>query len=82
MDQCSTSFAFFYAPTYVSVYFEQLSAKTDEILWSAQHKTVKRKYGISREHLEMESCQVYEPAIQEVVGTAIQTLPDGPDSVS
>jgi hypothetical protein len=82
MDQCSTSFAFIYAPTHVSVYFELRSAKTGEVLWSAQHKTVKRKYGISREHLEMESCQVYEPAIQEVVGTAIQTLPDGPDSVS
>jgi hypothetical protein len=82
MDQCSTSYAFMYAPTHVSVFFELRSAKTGETLWSAEYKTVKRNYGISREHLEMKSCQVYEPAIQEVVGTAIKTLPDGPDSVS
>jgi len=82
MEQCSTSFAFMYAPTHVSAFFELRSAKTGETLWSARHKTVKRNYGISQGQLQMESCQVYEPAMQEVVSTAMKTLPDGPDSVS
>ncbi|MEN6321523.1 MAG: GNA1162 family protein [Syntrophaceae bacterium] len=82
IEQCSTSFAFMYAPTHVSAFFELRSAKTGETLWSAQHKTIKRNYGISQEQLQMESCQVYEPAMQEVVSTAMKTLPDGPDSVS
>jgi hypothetical protein len=82
MEQCSTSFAFMYAPTHVSASFELRSATTGETLWSAQHKTVKRNYGISQEYLQMKSCQVYEPAMQEVVSNAMKSLPDGPDSVS
>jgi hypothetical protein len=62
------------------VFFELRSAKTGETLWSYRNRTVKRNYGISREQLEMDSCQVYEPAMQEVVDKAMQTLPDGPDS--
>jgi hypothetical protein len=82
LDECSTSFAFVYAPTRVSVFFELRSAKTGETLWSSRHRTVKRNYGISREQLELESCQVYEPAIREVVNKAVGTLPDGPDGMS
>jgi hypothetical protein len=82
MEQCSTSFAFMYAPTHVSAFFELRSATTGETLWSARHKAVKRNYGISQEYLQMKSCQVYEPAMQEVVSNAMKSLPDGPDSVS
>ena len=82
LDECSTSFSIIYAPTQVSVVFELRSAKTGETLWSSQYRTVKRNYGISQERLEMESFQVYEPAIQEVVDKAMKTLPDGPDSAT
>jgi hypothetical protein len=80
LEECSTDFSYGYASTKVSVFFELRSAKTGETLWSSRNKTVKRNYGISREQLEMESCQVYEPAMQEVVDEAMKTLPDGPDS--
>jgi hypothetical protein len=80
LEECSTDFSFVYAPTRISVFFELRSAKTGETLWSYRNRTVKRNYGISREELEMESCQVYEPAMQEVVDKAMRTLPDGPDS--
>jgi hypothetical protein len=80
LEECSTDFSYVYAPTHVAVFFELRSAKTGETLWSYRNRTVKMNYGISREQLEMESCQVYEPAMQEVVDKAMQTLPDGPDS--
>ena len=40
-----------------------------------------RNYGFSRKSLELKSCQVYEPAIQEVLNRALETLPDGPDAI-
>jgi hypothetical protein len=80
LEECSTDYSYVYAPTHVSVFFELRSAKTGETLWSYRDRTVKRNYGISREQLEMESCQVYEPAMQGVVDKAMKTLPDGPDS--
>ncbi|HYA14427.1 MAG TPA: GNA1162 family protein [Syntrophales bacterium] len=82
LDECSTSYNFIYAPTRVSVVLELRSAKTGETLWNSKYGTVKRNYGMSREQLEMASCQVFEPAIQEVVEKAMKTLPDGPDSTT
>jgi len=82
LTECSTSFTYLYAPIRVSVVFELRSAKTGVTLWSSRYSTVKRNYGISREQLEMESCQTYEPALQEVVDKAMKTLPDGPDAVT
>ena len=82
LDECSTSYNFVYAPTRVSVVLELRSAKTGETLWNSKYGTVKRNYGISREQLEMASCQVFEPAIQEVVEKAMKTFPDGPDSAT
>jgi hypothetical protein len=79
LEECSTDFSFVYARTHVSVFFELRSAKTGETLWSYRNRTDKRNYGISREQLEMDSCQVYEPAMQEVLDEAMRTLPDGPD---
>lgn len=80
LEECSTSFAFVYAPMRVSIVFELRNAKTGETLWSSRYKTVKRNYGISRKQLEMESTQDFEPVIQEVVDKAMTSLPDGPDS--
>ena len=80
LDECSTDFSFVYAPTHVSASFELRSAKTGETLWTFRNKTTKRNYGISREQLEIESCQIYEPSIQEIVDKAMGTLPDGPDA--
>jgi hypothetical protein len=82
LDECSTSYTFVYAPTHVSVVLELRSAKTGETLWNSKHRTVKRNYGISREQLEMASCQVFEPTILEAVEKAMKTLPDGPDSAT
>jgi len=80
LEECSTDFSFVYATSGVSVFFELRSAKTGETLWSYRNRIVKRNYGISREQLEMDSCQVYEPAMQEVLDKALRTLPDGPDT--
>lgn len=77
LGECSTSYNFVYAPTRVSVVLELRSTKTGETLWNSKYGTVKRNYGISREQLEMASCQVFEPAIQEVVEKAMKTFPEG-----
>jgi hypothetical protein len=76
-----TSFFYVYARTSVSARFELRSAKTGETLWKAGHEVGKRNYDITRERLEMESLQAYEPAIHEIVDIALKTFPDGPDFI-
>lgn len=71
----------FYAATAVEAEFELLSAKTGERLWHVQYRVIYRNYGFSRRQVELKSSQVYEPALQEVVNRALETLPDGPDAV-
>jgi len=70
----------FYAPTTVEVELEMKSAVTGESLWRVQYRAVRRNYGFSRKHLELKTSQVFEPAIEEVVARALETLPDGPDA--
>ncbi len=70
-----------YAATAVEAEFELLSAKTGESLWRVQYRVIHRNYGFSRKQVELKSSQVYEPALQEVVNRALETLPDGPDAV-
>jgi len=70
-----------YAATAVGAEFELLSAKTGESLWRVQYRVTHRNLGFSRKQLELKSSQVYEPAIQELVNQALETLPDGPDAV-
>jgi|WetSurMetagenome_2_1015567.scaffolds.fasta_scaffold129249_2 hypothetical protein len=60
--------------------FELKSTRTGESLWRVHHRAVQRHYGLSRKSLELKSCQFYEPAIQEVLNRALETLPDGPDA--
>jgi hypothetical protein len=79
LKQFKTSYVLFYAPTSISITFEMRSAKTGETLWSTQYGMVERCYSFSKKQLEMESYQVYESAIQEVLDKAMETLPDGPD---
>jgi hypothetical protein len=69
------------AATAVGVELELLSAKTGEGLWRVKYRVNHRNYGFSRKQLELKSSQIYEPAIQEVVNRALETLPDGPDAI-
>ena len=82
LRECSTSYSYIYAPMRVSVILELRSAKNGVTLWSSQYSTIKRNYGFSRKQLEMESCQTYEEAIEEVVDKIMETFPDGPDSLT
>ena len=70
-----------YSPVAVDAEFELKSVKTGESLWRVRYRAVHRNYGFSRKSLELESCQVYEPVIQEVLTRALETLPDGPDAI-
>jgi hypothetical protein len=70
-----------YSPVAVDAEFELKSAKTGESLWRARYRAVYRNYGLTRKSLELKSIQVYEPAIQEVLTRALETLPDGPDAI-
>ena len=71
----------FYAATAVGAEFELFSAKTGERLWRVEYRVIHRNYGLSRKQLELKTSQVYEPAVQEVVNRALETLPDGPDAI-
>jgi hypothetical protein len=81
LAEWETSFLYVYAPTTVSASFELKSAKTGDILWSLNHRVVKRNYDITEKRLEMKSRQSYESAVREVVDKAISTFPVGPDSL-
>ena len=71
----------FYAATAVAAELELVSAKTGETLWRVEYRVIHRNYGFSRKQLELKASQVYEPALQEMVNRALETLPDGPDAV-
>jgi hypothetical protein len=70
-----------YSPVAVDAEFELKSARTGESLWRVRYRAVHRNYGFSRKSLELKSWLVYEPAIQEVLTRALETLPDGPDAI-
>jgi hypothetical protein len=70
-----------YSPVAVDAEFELKNARTGESLWRVRYRAVHRNFGFSRKNLELKSCLVYEPAIQEVLTRALETLPDGPDAI-
>jgi hypothetical protein len=70
-----------YSPVVVDAEFELKNARTGESLWRVRYRAVHRNYGFSRKSLELKSCQVYEPVIQELLTRALETLPDGPDAI-
>jgi len=81
LNECRTSFSPLYASTALSVKFELRSAKTGETLWQTQYRITKRNFAFSRKGLEMESSQIFEPVIEEVMARVMETLPDGPDAL-
>lgn len=81
LNEGPTTVRLIYSPVAVDAEFELKSAKTGERLWRTRHRAVYRNYGLTRKSLELKSSQVYEPAIQEVLTRALETLPDGPDAI-
>lgn len=70
-----------YAPITVSALFELKNTRTGEILWNSSQKTVMRQYDVTKKWLEWKTAIVFEEALNEVVRKALDTLPDGPNSV-
>ena len=79
LKECDTSFMLLYATTSVSATFDLRSARTNDSLWSTQYSVTERNFEITKERLRMKSCQVFEPAMQEILNQAMQTIPEGPD---
>jgi hypothetical protein len=69
-----------FAATVAEAEFELFSTKTGESLWRVRHRVVYRHYGFTRKQLELKSSLTYEPAIQEMIARALETLPDGPNA--
>jgi hypothetical protein len=68
-------------PVTISAAFELKNTRTGELLWQSAQKTVMRQYDITSKGLEMKAHLVYEEAVSEVVQKALNTLPDGPNSL-
>jgi hypothetical protein len=81
LKESPSSVSFLYSPVAVDAEFELKSAKTGETLWRVRHSAVHRNFGLTRKSLELKVSQDYEPAIEELLIRALQTLPDGPDAV-
>ena len=79
LKECDTSFVLLYATTSVSATFDLRSARTNDSLWSTKYSVTERNFEITRERLRMQSCQVFEPAMQEILNKVMQALPEGPD---
>jgi len=79
IKECDTSFVLLYAKTSVSATFDLRSARTNDSLWSTKYSVTERNFEITKERLRMRSCQVFEPAMQEILNQVMQTLPEGPD---
>jgi len=81
LKESPRSVSFLYSPVAVDAEFELKSSKTGETLWRVRHSAVHRNFGLTRKSLELKVSQDYEPAIEELLIRALQTLPDGPDAV-
>jgi len=79
LKECDTSFVLLYATTSVSATFDLRSARTNDSLWSTKYSVSERNFEITRERLRMQSCQAFEPAMQEILNKVMETLPQGPD---
>jgi hypothetical protein len=79
LQECDTSFVLLSAKTSVSATFDLRSARTNDSLWSTKYSFTERNFEITKERLKMKSCQVFEPAMQEILKQVMQTLPEGPD---
>jgi len=79
LQDCQTSFLYLSASTSIAVSFNMYSTQTGELLWSTRYQIGERNFDITRDRLKMKSCQAYEPALDEIVRKAMETLPDAPD---
>ncbi|MFA5180201.1 MAG: GNA1162 family protein [Syntrophales bacterium] len=79
LNECDTSFVLLSAKTSVSATFDLRSARTNDSLWSTKYSVSERNFEITKERLRMKSCQVFEPAMQEILDKVMQTIPEGPD---
>jgi hypothetical protein len=74
------SVSLLYATVAIDAEFELKSAKTGESLWRVRHREAYRNFGFTKRSLELKASQVYETAIEELLGKVLSTLPDGPDA--
>jgi len=81
LTEWTTTFIGMYASTTVSVSLVLKDTQTGTTIWSAKHRIIERNYDLTRERLELKSCQAYEPAIREIIDKTLSSLPDGPDFV-
>lgn len=79
LQECETSFLLLSARTAVAATFDLRSARTNDSLWSTKYSVTERNFEITKERLKMKSCQVFEPAMQEILDKVMETLPLGPD---
>ncbi|MDD5167546.1 MAG: DUF799 family lipoprotein [Syntrophales bacterium] len=80
LKDCHTSFLFLYAPTSVEANFEMYNVKTGALMWRSGYRLSEKSFNITRERLRMESCKVFEPAVQQIVNKVMDTLPDAPEA--
>lgn len=79
LKESRTVYHLLYSPLSVAAEFELRSARTGQLLWKNSYSTVKRNYGISKHSLRLKTSLDYEPAIQELVDKAMESLPENPD---
>jgi len=79
LKESRTTYHLLYSPMSVAAVFELRSAKTGKLLWQNSYSATWRNYGISKDSLRLKISQEYEPAIQELVDKAMESLPESPD---
>jgi len=79
LQECETSFVLLAAKTSVTATFDLRSARTNDSLWSTKYSVTERNFEITKERVKMKSCQVFEPAMEEILDQVMETLPLGPD---
>jgi hypothetical protein len=80
LKSSKTTLLYLYAPTSVAVSFEMYSVRTGELLWSTVHQTSEKTFDITPDRVKLKTGQIFEPALQQIVNKAMETLADGPDS--
>ena len=76
--ESTRSVGWFYAPVSVAVRCELRSAKTGEVIWSAEYKANSSNFDVTGNRLEIKSRAAFEEVMDEVVTKVMETLPDGP----
>jgi len=68
----------FYTPVTVTLACELRSAKSGEVVWSAQTQATSRSVDVVRSRLKMKSRGDLEEAMEKAVVKVLETLPYGP----